>query len=104
MIGLASEQDGLYKFHSSNLASINFISSTIYVPCTSVSTVTCNSSHSIPVKALWHFRLGHLSHQRMDKMSSLNSSIINDNKATCDICQTKTYSFYFQFISCIFQF
>jgi len=105
IIGLASQQDGLYKFYSSNLASINSISSTINVPCTSVSTITCNSSHSIPVKALWHFRLGHLSHQRMDKMSSLYSSIINDNKETClSICQTKTYSFYFQFISCIFQF
>jgi len=87
IIGLASQQDGLYKFHSSNLASINSISSTINVPCTSVSSVTCNLSHSIPVKALWHFRLGHLSHQRMNKMSYLYSSIINDNKATCDICQ-----------------
>jgi len=87
MIGLASQQDGLYKFHSSNLASINSISSTINVPCTSVSTVTCNSSHYIHVKALWHFRLGHLSHQRMDKMSFWYSSIINDNKARCDICQ-----------------
>lgn len=87
MIGLASQQDGLYKFSSSNLVSINSVSNSINVPCTSVSSVACNSSHFIPVKALWHFRLGHLSHQRMDKMSSLYSSIINDNKATCDICQ-----------------
>ena len=86
MIGLASQQDGLYKFHISNLASINSISSTINVPCTSFPSINCNSSHSIPVKALWHFRLGHLSHQRMDKMSSLYSFITNDNKVTCDIC------------------
>ena len=85
MIGLASQQDGLYKFHVSNLASVNSISSKINVPCT-ISAITCNSNTSIPIKALWHFRLGHLSHQRMDKVSSLYSSITNDNKATCDIC------------------
>jgi hypothetical protein len=86
MIGLASQQDGLYKFHVSNLASFDSVSSKINVPCTSISSVTCNSSISIPVQALWHFRLGHLSHQRLNKMSSLYPMITNDNKAICDIC------------------
>jgi len=51
MISFANQQDDLYNFHVSNLASVNSISSTINVPCTLIPSVTLNSSHYILVKA-----------------------------------------------------
>jgi hypothetical protein len=69
MIGLASQQDGLYKFHASSV-SANKVQDSLAL------SVSCNSSIVIPNKAIWHFRLGHLSHQRLNMMSSLYSDIV----------------------------
>ena len=85
MIGLANQQGGLYKFHASsvspNKVPTSLVSSACNVPA------TCNSSTIIPNKAFWHFRLGHLSHQRLNMMASLYSNIVSDNKnSVCDIC------------------
>jgi hypothetical protein len=61
-----------------------------------VSPTLCNSTSSlfpsdktfnvIPASAIWHFRLGHLSHQRLVSMQTLYPSISYDNKAICDVC------------------
>jgi hypothetical protein len=92
MIGLADLHGGLYKLR---------ISPSTFNLQPSVSLVShCNISHKksfesfinssithIPDSALWHFRLGHLSNQRLSKMHSLYPSICTDNKAICDVCQ-----------------
>jgi len=83
-IGLANQQDGLYKFHASSL-SPNKVASSLNSSVCNI-PVSCNSSNVIPNKAIWHFRLGHLSHQRLNMMSSLYANIIFDNKnSVCDI-------------------
>jgi len=55
-----------------------------------VSTVCNNFAQSnslvIPRSALWHFRLGHLSHQRLSQMQSLYPYISCNNKDVSDIC------------------
>jgi len=53
---------------------------------TSTSVSHVNVSNVIPISALWHFRLGHLSHQRLAQMHILYPSISCDNKAICDVC------------------
>jgi len=62
MIGLASQMDGLYKFHASSFNFATFLSSQANKSCNFSSSVSCNSSSVIPNKSIWHFRLGHLSH------------------------------------------
>lgn len=48
---------------------------------------TCiNKICTISNQALWHFRLKHLSHYRLSKMSQVYPNITHDNKASCDIC------------------
>jgi len=85
MIGLASQQDGLYKFHASSVSTNKVQSSLASSICNIL--ISCNSSIGIPNKAIWHFRLGHLSHPRLNMMSSLYSNIVSDNKNfVCDIC------------------
>ena len=69
MIGLASQLDGFYKFHASSITPTNVPSSSISKSCNF--SVSCNSNNVIPNKAIWHFTLGHLSHQRLNMMSSL---------------------------------
>lgn len=89
MIGLANQQDGLYKFHASSVSTNKVQDSlALSVSCSSSNLpVSCNSSTIMPNKVIWHFRLGHLSHQRLNMMSSLYSNIVSDNKNfVCDIC------------------
>jgi transposase InsO family protein len=89
MIGLGEPHDGLYKLKLP----------TKFPPYVSVSKSShCNksinkasvssidSTFSIPLSALWHFKLGHLSHQRLSHMNKLYPDIVVDNKAACDIC------------------
>lgn len=89
MIGLGNLCDGLYRLHPFAPATpqAHFISSAVSpankMSCNSVSS---NNISSIPSNAIWHFRLGHLSNQRLSMMHSLYSSITIDNKAVCDIC------------------
>jgi len=93
MIGLGNLCDGLYRLHPSTPAppQAHFISSVVS-SSNKVSLQSCNSvssgNHvsSIPSNAIWHFRLGHLSNQRLSMMHSLYPSITIDNKAICDIC------------------
>jgi len=87
MIGLDKKMDGLYKFYPSCKSS-NFESS--YVSSSSCNVVLpsiCNKfDQFVPNDALWHFRLSHLSHQRLHKMSLLYPVITINNKDTCDFC------------------
>jgi len=72
MIGLAKQMDGLYKFYpsckSSNIESLVLPNSS----CNAILPSHCNKTGQfVPDVALWHFRLGHLSHQRLHMMSLL---------------------------------
>jgi hypothetical protein len=40
----------------------------------------------IPTQAIWHFRLGHLSHNRLEFLHSVFPYITFDNKGVCDVC------------------
>jgi len=92
MIDLGEKLNGLYRLVVNASASshphlfpINKIPSTI---CNSASSLVSpvHNSNVIPASALWHFRLGHLSHQRLVFMQTLYPSISCDNKAICDVC------------------
>jgi hypothetical protein len=86
MIGLARQVHGLYRYSPApDACSSNFMLSRNKA-CISSFSVDCHSSNCIPASALWHFKLGHLSHQRMTKMSDLYPSIVHNNKDVCDIC------------------
>ena len=93
MICLGNHCDGLYRLHLTAPTSpqAHYMSSVVS-PSNKVSLQSCNSvstnNHvsSIPSNAIWHFRLGHLSNQRLSMMHSVYSSITIDNKAICDIC------------------
>jgi len=54
MSGLASQLDGLYKFHASSITPTNIHSSSISKSCNL--SVPRNSSNVIPNKVIWHFR------------------------------------------------
>jgi hypothetical protein len=47
---------------------------------------SCPTSTTIPDKALWHFRLGHTSLNRMNLLHTKFPYIVVDNKSVCDIC------------------
>ncbi|KAK2459095.1 putative mitochondrial protein [Trifolium repens] len=97
-IGLGDHVDGLYKLtlhqsSSTTTTSINHTNSTdSTTPLDCFSNLSCNNDsstinkHIIPSSALWHFRFGHLSNNRLSKMTSLYPSISCDNKAICDVC------------------
>lgn len=92
MIGLGEKLNGLYKLvvnaSASNhppSSSFNEVSHTL-CNSTSSSISYVNVSNVIPTSVLWHFRLGHLSHQRLAQMHTLYPSISCDNKAICDVC------------------
>ena len=86
MIGLAKQVAGLYRYTPpSDFCSTSFMHSP-NKSCNFSSSISCNSNNCITVAALWHFRLGHLSNQRMTKMSHLYPSIVHNNKDVCDIC------------------
>jgi len=87
MIGLGSLYDGLYRLQSSPSDSplqAHCVSSVVN-PCNKVPLHSCNlvSHHSvsnIPSSAIWHFRLGHLSNQRLSMVHSMYYCISVDNK------------------------
>ena len=79
-IGLAEEIDGLYYLKAEkktkNQAKISSI------------CVSNNKSTSIvPPGILWHLRLGHLSHDRMQCTNKLYSYISVSGQVSCDTCQ-----------------
>jgi len=92
MIGLGDLCDGLYRLRMPPPSHSSHFSDNITTfPCNKVSSQSCNSvsctsNIHIPSTALWHFRLGHLSNQRLSQMHQLYPTIHVDNKSTCDIC------------------
>lgn len=42
-------------------------------------------SRVIPKQAIWHFRLGHLSYDRLSKIYQIYPQVFSDNKAICDV-------------------
>jgi hypothetical protein len=54
--------------------------------CNSIVNSSCNSDNIVPSDALWHFKLGHLSHSRLLTMSSLYPSININKNSVCDLC------------------
>jgi len=76
MISLGDQFEGFYRlvldfpaFPLNNTSSGNIVST--------------NKLITIPSSALWHFRLGHVSHKRL---SQLYPTLSFDSHATCDIC------------------
>ncbi|MCH79266.1 polynucleotidyl transferase Ribonuclease H fold, partial [Trifolium medium] len=91
MIGLGDQVDGLYRLmvngvHPTSPAlPISSSISSLHSANKCTTDVACNSScvtatFTIPAHALWHFRLGHLSHKRLSHMKSLvTTPLLNNN-------------------------
>jgi len=80
MIGLGDQIEGLYRLY------LAFFNTTSYNNALSVNHISTNTNLTIPSSALWHFRLGHVSHKRLAYMSQLYPTLTFDHNATCDIC------------------
>jgi hypothetical protein len=76
MIGSAERQDGLYYLVLTNKETLKPTSQ----ESSNVNAVT------LPASALWHFRLGHISHTRINTLHSQFPFIVADSKAVCDVC------------------
>jgi hypothetical protein len=88
-IGLGDQVNGLYRLVVNGTHPT--IPTLVSQPSNTNVTLNCTSSNInaatvIPLSALWHFRLGHLSHRRLSHMSQLYPTIVVDNKAACDVC------------------
>ena len=70
-IGSAEVRDGLYMLSSS---------CNVSVPCSSVSNIVVTTNNA------WHFRLGHLSDQKLGILCKQYPYISHLNKKACDIC------------------
>ncbi|XP_058784549.1 uncharacterized protein LOC131659361 [Vicia villosa] len=92
MIGLASAVGGLYRLVNTSDSSAGDIlpSQSSLIPYNhhnlSLPQGNVNNCKVIPNQAIWHFRLGHLSHERLSKMSQLYPQITCNNKDVYDIC------------------
>lgn len=81
MIGLGEKLNGLYKLvvniSTSSHPSLSSFNEVSHILCNSTSSAIShvNVSNVIPTSALCHFRLGHLSHQRLAQMHTLYPSI-----------------------------
>jgi hypothetical protein len=73
MIGLADALEGLYYLRLEDKK-------------VHVNATDGNHNTTIPDQALWHFRLGHLSINRMQLLHKQFPYIIVDHKGVCDIC------------------
>lgn len=90
MIDLDSETDGLYKLlidgdAQPNGSLIQTNTKTLYTSHQASSPYSINKVCTIPMQSIWNFRLGHLSHERLSRMSQLYFNIHHDNKVVCDI-------------------
>ncbi|XP_057454807.1 uncharacterized protein LOC130746255 [Lotus japonicus] len=80
-IGLGSLQpDELYHLVVSSSSSTCFS-----IQHSSISEIN-DFSHIIPPGALWHFRLVHLSHDRLLALHTVNNSIDVSKSIVCDVC------------------
>ncbi|KAK2361432.1 putative mitochondrial protein [Trifolium repens] len=73
MIGSAREHEGLYYLNLTDRIA-------------HVATIDGSHTPSIPQQAIWHFRLGHLSHSRMTRLHTKFPYVILDQNGVCDIC------------------
>jgi len=86
-IGFAKQMNGLYKYLPPAAPPPLVSSLSFNKSCNSTTIQTvCNSSQFILSDALWHFRFGHLSHARLQNMTSLYPSININKSAVCDLC------------------
>jgi transposase InsO family protein len=79
-IGLAEEIDGLYYLKAEKKTQKQ-------AKVSSVSVSNKKSDSIVPPGILWHLRLGHLSHDRMQCMNKMYSYISVSGHVACDICQ-----------------
>jgi hypothetical protein len=73
MIGSAREHEGLYYLNLSNKYAYVAAFDDLHHP-------------TIPTQAIWHFRLGHLSHSRMTRLHTKFPYVTIDQTGVCDIC------------------
>jgi len=78
MIGLGEQFEGLYRLN------LDFFASSLNKTLC-VNNLSINKLITIPSSASWHFRLGHVSYERLAHMSQLYPSLSFDSNATCDI-------------------
>jgi len=79
-IGLAEEIDGLYYLKAEKQTKKQ-------AKISSISVSNNKPTSLVPAGILWHLRLGHLSHYRMQCMNELYSYISVSGHVACDICQ-----------------
>ncbi|KAK2387257.1 putative mitochondrial protein [Trifolium repens] len=84
MIGLGDLVNGLYHLKVSQ----SFLASQASLNSLTVSANNVDVNHqTIPMSAIWHFRLGHVSNKCITSMIPMYPSISLDNKAAvCDVC------------------
>lgn len=79
IIGLDNQIEGLYRLMNKVDAQTDD-SQTFHISNHTASSAIVNNSCVIPEQALWHFKLGHLSHDKLVKMSQMYHNITSDNK------------------------
>jgi hypothetical protein len=82
MIGSGELIEGLYYLTSKAKPSHTCTTQTT----TQIRNATHSSNIHIPSLALWHFRLGHLSHNRLLSMKHEFPFVTVDHNSVCDIC------------------
>jgi hypothetical protein len=73
MIGSADECEGLYYLNLPNKIA-------------HVAAIDGSSYPTIPASAIWHFRLGHLSHNKLASLHSKFPYVTTDPNGICDVC------------------
>lgn len=79
MIGIVDVEDGLYELKIPSVSSMIVVSNLAF---------HCNKIHScnkVPIY-LWHYRLGHSSHERLHIMKQYYPILISGKDFVCDTC------------------
>jgi hypothetical protein len=79
-IGLAKEMNGLYYLKAEK-------NKNKAAKVSSISASDSSPKNAIPSGILWHLRLGHLSHDRMQCLNKMYSYIPVSLHTACDVCQ-----------------
>lgn len=97
MIGIVDAEDGLYELKIPSVSSMIVVSNLAF---------HCNKIHScnkVPIY-LWHYRLGHSSHERLHIMKQHYPILISGKDFVCDTChkakQKKKKSFSYKHFTC----
>lgn len=86
IIGLDNQIEGLYRLmnkvdaQTDDSQNSKIKPNTFHISNHTASSAIVNNSCVIPEQALWHFKLGHLSHDKLVKMSQMYHNITSDNK------------------------